>query len=229
MSKVLFVISAAQEWTLADGSTRETGFWAEELVAPHRTFANVGWEIAFATPGGREPVVDEASLESLNEMQRESQEDYLAAIHYELSQPLDLAEIDEADYDVVFYPGGHGPMEDLAEDATSAALLARRHAAGRPLALLCHAPAALLAVPADENGEWPFAGYEMTAFSDVEEGEETLAKAKWSLEQRLRELGADYRAADPLQPNVVKDRHLFTGQNPVSSEPLAQRILAALR
>ena len=135
---------------------------------------------------------------------------------------MNLADVNEEDYDLIFYPGGHGPMEDLAYDQDSAKLLQARMDSGRKLALLCHAPAAMLAV---DNENWPFKGYKMTAFSNAEEGEDVIAAAKWALETRLRELGADYQETDPMSPNVIVDRNLYTGQNPASSEPLAQRIL----
>ena len=129
---------------------------------------------------------------------------------------------DVADYDAVFYPGGHGPMEDLAYDQDSAKLLQERIDSGRALSLVCHAPAALLAL---DNDNWPLKGYTMTGFTNAEEGEETIAAAKWVVETRLRELGADFKQTDPMQPYVEVDRNLYTGQNPASSEPLAQRIL----
>lgn len=219
---VLFVVSAADHLTLADGSTKPTGFWAEELIAPHRAFANAGWDIVIATPGGRAPTVDQVSLDSLGELQRAAQEDYLTAIDLELSNPKPLEDIDEQDFDVVFYPGGHGPMEDLAEDDTSAELIVARMAAGRALGLVCHAPAALLAL---DESQWPFTGFEMTALTDAEEGDEMVAGLKWTVESQLRSRGVKFTATDPFQPQIVVDRNLYTGQNPASSEPLAQRIL----
>ena len=222
MPSTLFVVTAADKWTLADGSARPTGYWAEELIAPHRVFKNAGWDIDFATPNAKAPVVDEYSLEVLSEGDRAEQENYLAEIGPDLEDPLNLADVKEADYDLVFYPGGHGPMEDLAYDQDSAKLLQERIESGRALSLVCHAPAALLAL---DNDNWPLKGYTMTGFTNAEEGEETIAAAKWVVETRLRELGADFKQTDPMQPYVEVDRNLYTGQNPASSEPLAQRIL----
>lgn len=144
-----------------------------------------------------------------------------------LDHPEDLAAVDEAAYDVVFYPGGHGPLEDLSRDPVSGELLRSRMAAGRLTALLCHSAAALLAVPG-AGADWPFDGFAMTAFSNTEEKLAGLAgKAPWRLEDELKRRGADYSTATlPYRPHVVVDRHLYTGRNPQSSQPLAERILA---
>ena len=171
MTSVLFVVTAAEEWTLADGTKRPTGYWAEELIAPHRVFQGAGWDIHFATPGAKAPVVDEYSLEVLPDNVREAQENYLAELGVALENPMNLADVNEEDYDLIFYPGGHGPMEDLAYDQDSAKLLQARMDSGRALGLVCHAPAAMLAV---DNENWPFKGYKMTAFSNAEEGEEMV-------------------------------------------------------
>ncbi|GAA3345699.1 hypothetical protein GCM10020358_53760 [Amorphoplanes nipponensis] len=166
MPAVLMVVSAADRWTLLDGSRHPTGFWAEEFAEPHRLFRAAGWRVTVATPDGRVPTVDRLSLRfpagspwRLRRYRR-----YLAAHADELRHPSALHEVDPADYDLVFYPGGHGPMEDLAADPVSGALLARTVQSGRPLALLCHAPAATLAAVA-ADGSWPFAGYTMTGLS----------------------------------------------------------------
>lgn len=152
---------------------------------------------------------------------------YLGSIEDELAAPRALDEVDETGFDIVFYPGGHGPMEDLADDPVSGGLLTRRLASGKPLALLCHAPAASLAA-ANDDGSWPFAGYRMTGLSNAEERLDPFAwKAPWFLEDRLTEKGADYsKALLPLRPHVVVDLNLYTGQNPFSSEKLAERIVA---
>jgi putative intracellular protease/amidase len=127
---------------------------------------------------------------------------------------------------VVFYSGGHGPMEDLAVDETSGALLTKRLASGGPVALLCHAPAAALAAK-NPDGSWPVKGYMMTGLSNAEERLNPFAwKAKWLLEDRLKEARADYTAGLPLKSKVVVDRNLYTGQNSGSSAALARRIIA---
>ncbi|RGD56396.1 type 1 glutamine amidotransferase domain-containing protein [Kitasatospora xanthocidica] len=229
MTKVLFVVSAADRWTLKNGEVHPSGFWGEELAMPHKIFTEAGWDITIATPGGKAPTLDRLSMartaglpSKLREVAR-----YLDSIQAELASPEDLAAIDPDEFDVVFYPGGHGPMEDLAVDPVSGALITRVLRSGKPLALLCHAPAAALAAR-NEDGSWPFVGYRMTALSNREERLNSFGRrAEWLLEDRLREGGADYvKARLPLLPHVVVDRNLYTGQNPTSSERLAKRLVA---
>ncbi|WP_406148083.1 type 1 glutamine amidotransferase domain-containing protein [Streptomyces sp. NBC_01012] len=231
MPSVLFVLTGADHWTLNDGTTHPTGFWAEELTTPHRVFAQAGFDIAFATPGGVAPTVDPASLTAEyngGQEQADAVASYLAAIDETLRIPARLEDTVPTSYDVVFYPGGHGPMEDLAVSEASGQLLTSALDSGTQVAVLCHAPAALL--PARrEDGSWPFAGYRMTGFSNAEETQGGLAdKAPWLLEDRLVELGAEYAAAEPWSVHTVHDRTLHTGQNPGSSEQLAREIVAAL-
>ncbi|MEU9992442.1 type 1 glutamine amidotransferase domain-containing protein [Streptomyces sp. NPDC048045] len=228
MAKILYVVSAADRWTLNDGTTHPTGYWAEELAVPHKIFTEAGWEITIATPGGVAPTLDRISLGLAGGTPRKRRkvERYLDSISNQLNHPVSLESVDHDDYDVVFYPGGHGPMEDLAYDETSGRLLTDRLASGRPLALLCHAPAAMLAAR-NEDGTWPFKGYRLTGLSNREELFNRFArKARWLLEDRLREEGADYvKGTLPLLPFVTSDRNLYTGQNPASSEKLAHLLI----
>lgn len=222
MSKILFVVTAAKNWTLADGTEVPTGFWAEELLAPYRLFTDAGDRVDFATPGGVAPVVDERSMApEMNDGADVRPE--LDAIDA-LKHPLNLSDVSFEDYDAVFYPGGHGPMEDLAVDATSGKLISDTLAAGKPVAIVCHGPAALL--PArGEDGEPLVKGRKLTAFSNEEERAGGKAEqAKWLLEDRLREDGADVSVGEAWQPNVVVDGNLLTGQNPASSKPLAEEL-----
>nr|WP_239454617.1 hypothetical protein [Corynebacterium tuberculostearicum] len=118
MPSVLFVVTAAEEWTLADGTKRPTGYWAEELIAPPASSkAQAG--IFTSPPGCEGSVVDEYSLEVLPDNVRMAQENYLAELGVALENPMNLADVNEEDYDLIFYPGGHGPMEDLAYDQDS--------------------------------------------------------------------------------------------------------------
>ncbi|MEU4115700.1 type 1 glutamine amidotransferase domain-containing protein [Kitasatospora sp. NPDC028055] len=229
--QVLCVVSAADRWTLKDGTAHPSGYWGEELAVPHRVFTRAGWDITVATPGGRPPTLDRLSMSftagrpaRLRAVAR-----YLESIEDRLNSPATLAKVDPDGYDLVFYPGGHGPMEDLAVDPVSGALLTRVLHSGKPLALLCHAPAAALAAE-DADGSWPFAGYRMTALSNLEERLNPFGwKAAWLVEDRLRENGARYvKGLVPLRPFVVVDRNLYTGQNPASSERLATRLVADL-
>jgi putative intracellular protease/amidase len=229
MTSVLIVVSAADHWTLNDGSAHPTGYWAEELAEPHRIFASAGWDITIATPGGVAPTVDRLSLGLAGGLPTKTRAvaDYLRQHDSALAHPKALADIDPDDYDVVFYPGGHGPMEDLAVDADSGRILTAIMESGRPLALLCHAPAATLAARRDD-GTWPFEGYRMTGLSNAEERLNRFArKAKWLLQDRLVESGAIYRKGRlPLRPYLVVDRNLYTGQNPASSAMLAHKLVA---
>ncbi|WP_037570242.1 type 1 glutamine amidotransferase domain-containing protein [Phaeacidiphilus oryzae] len=232
MAKILFVMTGADHWTLADGTRHPTGFWAEEAVAPYEAFKAAGHEIVVATPGGVVPPVDRGSLApEVNGGQENADRiaDALAGM-VELHRPLKLEEVDPADYAAVVYPGGHGPMEDLAVNADSGRLLTAALASGRPLGVVCHAPAALLAAgEADGSGHSPFAGYRLTGFSNAEEAQAGFAdKAKWLLQDRLVAMGADYVEGEPWAPHVVVDRNLVTGQNPASSAPLAAEVLKRL-
>jgi putative intracellular protease/amidase len=228
MTSVLIVVSAANHWTLNDGTTHPTGYWAEELAQPHQIFTAAGWDVTIATPGGVAPTVDRLSLGLAGGLPPKTRAvaDYLRQLDSALTHPKVLADIDPNDYDVVFYPGGHGPMEDLAVDTDSGRILTAVLESGRPLALLCHGPAATLAARRDD-GMWPFEGYRMTGLSNTEERLNPFArKAPWLLQDRLVESGAIYRKGRlPLRPYLVVDRNLYTGQNPASSAMLAHKLV----
>ncbi|MEV5906442.1 type 1 glutamine amidotransferase domain-containing protein, partial [Streptomyces sp. NPDC052127] len=146
----------------------------------------------------------------------------------ELRRPLRLEDVDLGDHAAVFYPGGHGPMEDLAVDAVSGRLLVDALRSGKPLGVVCHGPAALLAA-VTEDGSNAFAGYQVAAFTNAEEFQAGLGdKAKWLLQDRLTEAGVEVRVGEPWAPHVVVDRNLITGQNPASSAPLATELLKHL-
>ncbi|MFE9020450.1 type 1 glutamine amidotransferase domain-containing protein [Streptomyces sp. NPDC007808] len=230
MSKILFVMTGADHWTLADGTKHPTGFWAEELVAPYEAFTAAGHEIVVATPGGVVPPLDQGSLAPQFNGGEEGAKKMAAALASisELQHPVRLQDVDLDDYAAVFYPGGHGPMEDLAVDATSGKLLIDTLASGKPLGVVCHAPAALLAATEADGGN-AFVGYRLTGFSNAEEIQSGLAAgAKWLLQDRLVEIGADYQEGEPWAPNVVVDRNLVTGQNPASAGPAAAELLKKL-
>jgi putative intracellular protease/amidase len=223
MSAVLFVVTAARTWTLSDGTAHPTGYWAEELLTPYRLLTEAGHTVAFATPGGVAPVADAASMgEDADEVRNA-----LAAIDG-LSNPLSLEDVDLSGYDAVFYPGGHGPMEDLSQDATSGALLEQALNTDLPVALVCHGLAALLAATG-EDGTAAAAGRRVAAFTDAEETQAGLAdRAPWLLESTLRERGIAVDAAEPWADHVVVDGNLVTGQNPQSSGSVARALLERL-
>ncbi|MGW7662539.1 type 1 glutamine amidotransferase domain-containing protein [Streptomyces sp. NPDC054756] len=229
MSKILFVMTGADHLTLADGTEHPTGFWAEEAVAPYEAFKAAGHEITVATPGGVVPPVDKASLAPEYNGGQEGADRVAAVLASmtELDAPLRLEDVRLDDYAAVFYPGGHGPMEDLATDAASGDLLTRALRSGKPLGVVCHGPAALLAATGD--GGNAFAGYRVAGFTNEEETQGGLAgRLTWLLHDRLTEAGIEVDAGEPWAPHVVTDRNLVTGQNPASSAPLAQELIERL-
>lgn len=231
MTKILFLITAATHWTLADGYRQPAGFWAEEALGPYTVFKEAGYEVAAATPGGVPPTADALSLTPEFNGGEEGAEWMKAALRKatELANPLRIEDVHVDDYDAVFVPGGWGPMEDLSDNAEAGRLLTEWLAAGKPVSLVCHGPAALLST-VDGDGTSPFHGYRLTGLSNAEETLNGLAdRAKWLLQDRLvADLGADYRETEPFTPHVEVDRTLFTGQNPSSAVPLAHELVKAL-
>ncbi|MFI1091232.1 type 1 glutamine amidotransferase domain-containing protein [Streptomyces sp. NPDC020917] len=230
MAKILFVMTGADHWTLADGTRHPTGFWAEEAVVPYEAFTGAGHEVVVATPGGVVPQVDQASLapDFNGGPAGASRTAAGLAAMTALQQPVKVEDADLADYDAVYYPGGHGPMEDLSADAASGRLLTRALASGKPLGVVCHGSAALLAAR-DDDGASPFAGYRLTGFTNAEETQAGFAsKAAWLLQDRLVAMGADFQEGEPWASFVVTDRSLVTGQNPGSSAAVAAELLNRL-
>ncbi|MFE9003833.1 type 1 glutamine amidotransferase domain-containing protein [Streptomyces sp. NPDC007875] len=230
MAKILCVLTGASYWTLKDGHRHPTGYWAEEFVAPYSVFTGAGHEVTVATPNGVVPVVDTMSLEPRMAGGEENalQEEAVIESADELRHPISLTDVRLEDYDAVYYPGGHGPMQDLSVDPDSGALLRKALASGNPLGIVCHAPAALLATR-DANGDTPFADYRLTGFCNEEEAGVGLAdKAKWLLEDELKTLPTQYSRGPAWEPYTVADRNLFTGQNPASAGPLAKELIKAL-
>ncbi|MER8155400.1 type 1 glutamine amidotransferase domain-containing protein [Streptomyces sp. NPDC094472] len=230
MAKILCVLTGASYWTLKDGHRHPTGYWAEEFVAPYSVFTGAGHEVTVATPNGVVPVVDTMSLEPRMAGGEENalQEEAVIESADELRHPISLTDVRLEDYDAVYYPGGHGPMQDLSVDPDSGALLRKALASGNPLGIVCHAPAAILATR-DANGDTPFADYRLTGFCNEEEAGVGLAdKAKWLLEDELKTLPTQYSRGPAWEPYTVADRNLFTGQNPASAGPLAKELIKAL-
>jgi putative intracellular protease/amidase len=229
MSKLLFVMTGTSYWTLKDGTRHPTGYWAEEFAAPYRAVTGAGHEVVVATPGGVVPYVDAMSLRPAMagsaEIALELEQILLSA--EELRRPIELADTRLDDYDAVYYPGGHGPMEDMWKNAESGRLLTAALASGKPLAIVCHAPAAILATR--RKGVSPFAGYRVTAYTNDEEDAVGLrVKAPWTVEDELVKLGVEFTRGEIWKPYTVVDRNLYTGQNPASAAPLAEQVLAAL-
>jgi putative intracellular protease/amidase len=233
MVNVLFAVTGSDHWTFADGTKHPCGYWPEELVAPHRIFTEAGFRITIATPGGVRPTPDQAGfspeMNGGSAQAGQALRDYIDSISVELDATVALEDVEPADYQLVFIPGGHGPMEDLAVSESFGGQLLQFLRSGTPIAAVCHGPAGLLAARA-EDGTWAFDGYRLTGFSNVEENQVGYAeRAQWLLEDRLRAEGGRFTAADEAWgPKVVVDRTLYTGQNPASSEPLAEALVKAL-
>ena len=230
MTRVLIVLSAADKWTRADGSTYDSGVWAEEFIVMDEKLVDAGMEVDIATPGGIEPTIDARSLDPkiVGEDQVHRFRNYLTRNAARLRKPLVLAGIDLARYDALVIPGGHGPVEDLYKDPDMGRLLVEANRESKIIASVCHGPAAFLAAR-DENGEWPFAGRRMTSFSDEEETEfGTAANAPWLLADTLRKRGARYEKGPNWGAYMVADGNLLTGQNPASTAMLAEAVVAAV-
>ena len=232
MTNTLIVLTGARIWHLNDGTEHPTGFWVEEFVAPHRAFTEAGHTITIATPGGVVPVGDELSLapamNNNDEVVVAELRAYLDKSQEALAGAVPLASIDPADYDVVFIPGGHGPMEDLATDPDVARILeAVLDDTSKILASVCHGPASF--VSATRDGKWLFAGRNLTAFLDEEESQAGFAeRAPWLLESRLVQQGARFDAGPAWASHIVTDGNLITGQNPQSAEAAAQAVITQL-
>ena len=223
--KILMVLTSHDKL----GNTgRKTGFWLEELAAPYYTFKDAGVEVVLASPNGGQPPLDPTStqLKYQTEFTRRFEAD--SAANAQLAATVRLDSVSQADFDTVFYSGGHGPMWDLAEDRNSVELIESFLAAGKPVALVCHAPAALRHVKTPE-GKPLVAGKKVTGFANSEEESfGTTEVVPFLLEDLLKEQGGGYSKADDSEPFVVTDGLLITGQNPVSSGPAAAFLLEQL-
>ncbi|MEU6657580.1 type 1 glutamine amidotransferase domain-containing protein [Streptomyces sp. NPDC046821] len=231
MAKVLFIVSGATYWVLKDGTRYATGYWAEEFAVPYKKLTDAGHEVVVATPGGVTPTVDMMSLRpSMAGGENGALElERIIRSAEAMRRPLQLANVRLEDYDAVYMPGGHGPMADLAFDADCGRLLTAQLLSGKPLAIVCHAPAALLSTRI--HGVSPFQGYEVTAFTDEEEEAVGLApKATWLLETELKDkIGVKFSRGPMWEPYRVEDRNLITGQNPQSAATVADRLLEILK
>ncbi len=223
--KILMVLTSHDKL----GNTgRKTGYWFEELAAPYYTFKDAGAEVVLASPKGGQPPLDPASTASefLTDFTSRFEADASATAQLAASVRLDT--VSQADFDTVYYSGGHGPMWDLAEDANSIRLIESFLAAGKPVALVCHAPAALRHVKTPE-GKPLVAGKKVTGFANTEEASVKLTEVvPFLLEDMLTEKGGKYSKVADMQPHVVSDGLLITGQNPASSGPAAALLLKQL-
>jgi putative intracellular protease/amidase len=230
MAKVLFVVSGARYLVLKDGMRWATGYWAEEFAYPYEALTDAGYEVVVATPNGTTPHVDTMSLRPAvagGELRALKLEAIIRSAG-PLRRPLPLADVRLEDYDAVYLPGGHGPMQDLAFDADAGRLLTGALVSGKPLAIVCHGPAAMLATGI--HGESPFQGYRVTCFTNDEEEAVGLAsRCQWLLEDELKkQIGVDFSRGPIWAPYLVADRNLITGQNPRSAALVAEYLVKIL-
>ncbi|WP_412061843.1 type 1 glutamine amidotransferase domain-containing protein [Rubrivirga sp. IMCC45206] len=207
---------------------KKTGFWLEEFAAPYYVFRDAGATITLASPKGGQPPLDPSSDTEDNQTDDTrrfyADDDAQAA----LADTTPLDQIDVGDFDAVFYPGGHGPLWDLAEDKTSIALIETAIANGTPVAAVCHAPAVLRHVTG-ADGKPLVAGKQVTGFTNTEEEAVQLTDVvPFLIEDMLKEKGGVYSKTDDWGVHVVTDGLLITGQNPASSGPAAEALLKAL-
>ena len=224
MKKVLFVLTSHDKL----GDTGEkTGYWTEEFAAPYYELADKGVVIDIATPLGGQPPIDPKSEDPTAATEDTKRLDKDTAVLAKLKNTHKLSDVNQADYDAVFYPGGHGPLWDLAEDKTSIALIESFYTNKKPVAFVCHSPGALKNVKV--NGEYLVKGKKVTGFSNAEEEAVGLTKVvPFLLEDALQANGASYSKVGDWQPYAVEDGLLITGQNPASSKLVAEKLLAQL-
>jgi len=224
--KLLIVLTSHS----ALGNTdKKTGFWIEEFTTPYYVLSDAGAEITIASPKGGQPPVDPQS--ELAEAQTPSTERFYKDYKLidKVAYSLKLSDVKHEDYDAVFYPGGHGPLWDLATDEDSIQLIEAFYNHQKPFAFVCHAPAALVNVKA-ENGDPLVKGKHLTSFSNTEEKAVKLTKiVPFLLEDELKKNGAHYTKGDDWASYVKQDGLLITGQNPASSEAVAELLLKTLK
>lgn len=219
MKNILFVITSNDKMGDTD---HKTGFWIEEFAAPYYILKDAGYDITLSSPKGGQPPIDpnseteDAQTKATERFKMDKEAKTLLANTHKLS------EINEADYDAVFYPGGHGVLWDLVEDKTSIQLIESFNANQKPIAFVCHAPA-VLKHPKNSNGESIVKGKKVTGFTNQEEAAVQLTEVvPFLLEDMLIENGGVYSKIDDWQSYAVEDGNLITGQNPGSSEKVAE-------
>ncbi len=224
--KILMVLTSHDE--LGD-TGKKTGFWLEEFAAPYYVLKDAGAEITLASPKGGQPPLDPSS--DTEDAQTDATDRFKndEAAQKVLSETHVLSGIDDTEYDAVFYPGGHGPLWDLAEDKDSIALLQAFDRSDRPIGAVCHAPA-IFKNTKGEDGTPLVSGKTVTGFTNSEEEAVGLTDVvPFLVEDMLKANGADYQKGDDWASFVTVDGKLVTGQNPGSSEEAARKLLDLLR
>jgi putative intracellular protease/amidase len=225
MAKVLMVLTSHDRL----GKTgRPTGFWLEELAAPYYVLKDAGVELTLASPKGGQPPVDPKSDDPKAETPAMTRFKADPDAQRALANTVKLAAVSAGDYDAVFYPGGHGPLWDLAEDRHSIALIEELYAAGKPVAAVCHGPAALRHTKA-ADGKPLVKGKAVTGFANSEEAAVGLTDVvPFLVEDALKADGGQYSKGADWADHSVTDGNLITGQNPASSESTARALLKEL-
>jgi len=223
--KILFVVTSHDQ--LGD-TGHKTGFWVEEFAAPYYKFVDAGHEVTVATPkGGQAPIDPSSETESA---QTEATDRYYkdATVQEVIAHTHKLSEVKSTDFDAVFYPGGHGPLWDLANDEDSAKLILDFYNSNKLVGAVCHAPGAFKNVKF-ENGDPFIKGKNFTGFSNSEEAAVKLTDVvPFLLETELQNLGGSYSRTEDWGVHVVEDGLLITGQNPASSERVAELMMSRL-
>lgn len=225
MKKVLFVLTSHEDL----GDTGEkTGFWVEEFAAPYYLLKDKGVDITLASPKGGQPPIDPKS--NTEDAQTPATKRYFAdqETQDKLAATIKLETVSQEDYDAVFYPGGHGPLWDLAEDKNSIALIESFYANEKPVAAVCHAPA-IFKNTKNEDGTPLVSGKRVTGFTNSEEDAVQLTDVvPFLVEDMLIANGGKYEKVADWSEFAVEDGLLITGQNPASSELVAEKLLHKL-
>jgi putative intracellular protease/amidase len=253
---VLVILSSEKEIALQNGKTYKTGYFLNELTVPVKRLQEQGYAVTFANPKGNEPSMDinSDSIDFFGQSQAEYRE--VRAFHDNLAglkSPRKLGEVVQEgldQYDAVFFPGGHAPMQDLIQDPAVRQVLSYFHQTGKPTALICHGPISLIAAMPEANAfvqsltqrnsqraaelakGWQYEGYKMTIFSTAEEqiseSKQLGGEMLFYPETAMETAGGKIQVAQPWSSNVVQDRELITGQNPFSDNALAETLLSAI-
>lgn len=222
--KVLMVLTSHDE--LGD-TGKKTGFWVEEFAAPYYVLADNGIEITLASPKGGQPPIDPSSTEKDAQTKATQRFDGDQELQKKLANTKKLEHVEAAEFDGVFYPGGHGPLWDLAVDLKSISLIEDFYSQMKPMAFVCHAPGVLGNVR--HNKEPLLRGKDVTGFANTEEGAVGLTEVvPFLVEDKLNQMGANYSKGEDWSSYVRIDGKLITGQNPASSEEAARALLRML-
>lgn len=224
--RILIVLTSHNQ--LGD-TGKKTGFWLEEFAAPYYRLLDAGAELILASPAGGQPPIDPKSSETDAQTEATHRFNSDREAQSALANTVKLAEVKTGNFDAVFYPGGHGPLWDLTENRNSISLIESFAAADKPVAAVCHAPAVLIHA-LDTQGQALVQGKRVTGFSNSEEAAVGLSDiVPFLLEDKLIELGAIYEKTDDWHPLAVIEGKLITGQNPASSEAVADALLGLLQ